>query len=244
MSSTRIIRKAALTALLAASLASCGGDSGAFDDGVNMTGHYNGNFTLSGQPEEEARLLVDSDGRFVLFSLPYLYFGEVRTHGNTFTAEADTYSFDSGFANGSDSTMSGAVGSNQGISGTFSGGGLGGVFGFNYSGFLSTLPTSMDIFTGSHPSFTTVGDTGSVSGTITLLANGNFSATYGNGCTMEGQVAVREVDGNLYSFSAELTSCPTNGTVRGMGYRNDEQELRLYGRVGDQPVLLSFEYLD
>jgi hypothetical protein len=236
MTPTQSARTSLCTTLLAATLVSCGGDSGAFDDGVDMTGFYTGNFTPEGTDLDEARLMVDSDGRFVLFTMPYLYVGELRTSGNSFTAKADAFSFYPGFANGSDTTMSGSV-SGKVVTGTFAGGGLSGSLSLAYSTGITSIPTATDTFTGSHPSSMNLGESYYATGTITALPDGSFAADYGDGCTVDGQISVRVADRNLYGFAAQAKGCATNGSVRGgLGYQTFDGELLLYGSVGNTPV--------
>lgn len=236
MTPNQAARTTLCTTLLAATLVSCGGDSGAFDNGVDMTGHYAGTVTLGGVPYSESRMLVDGEGHFVLNSWPYLLVGDIRTSDNTFTAKADAFSFEPGFANGSNSTVSGSK-SGTLVSGTFTGGSLSGSVSLGNS-TAGSIPTSIDAFTGSHSGFMNLGHANYYdAGTITVLSDGTFTADYGGGCIVEGQLSVRVVDGNLYGFTATLEGCGANGTVRGgLGYQSFDGELILYGRLGNVPV--------
>lgn len=235
--------KALPCALLFGLLAACGGDEepGAFDEGVDMSGLYFGNLVGDDAGATSARLIVEEDGNFYLFTLLDLYIGHLRTDGTSFTANATGYSFDLSFPDGSEFDFQGIAEEEGSVEGAYTGNGASGTLSLEYGVGVSNLPASLAVLQGAHDSSTTVRDADAVTGSLSVQSDGDFIATYAGGCAIDGAITVREADGNIYGWSAQLSGCASNGAAEGIGYRTLEDQVRLYGTIGGMAVMIYFD---
>ncbi len=238
--STRIARFAPQLAL-AGLLAACGGGggSGGFDDGADVSGIWFGSVDVDGGAQDVgAVLIVRSNGTIYLDTQLALLIGDAETQDNAFSAEADGYSYQDDFADGSDFSLSGTVTAGTVLAGAVSGAGISGTYTFTYDAELSTLAAALPDIAGTYESELSLGDS-STAIDVTIEADGDLTASGGGGCMLDGSVKVLASADNLYEWQADVTGCAVNGSAKGIGFRQDGGGFYFVGKLAGGAIYFS-----
>jgi hypothetical protein len=213
------MRRAAGLLAIAGVLASCGGGAAiGFHGGLDGSGIWVGSLRVDfTDSEEPSVLIVRQNGEFYLDSNLFLQKGGARTGGAAFSGEAEGHAYASGPEDGTGFSLGGNLVARSGLRGAFSSARRSGTFRYAWNAALSTLPASLPAIAGIHNAQVWVRDT-AANGTVSILANGDFSATSSAGCSLNGRVAVLDPEHNLYRWSAKLTDCAVNGPASGVGF--------------------------
>jgi hypothetical protein len=158
--------------------------------------------------------------------------GEAATRGNAFTADADGYSYQVDFPEGSEFSLNAVVNERASIMGSFAGSARSGIYQFEYNSRMSTQAAAVQLIAGTY-----YGSTGRIrdntaSITVTIGQFGDLRIDTGGSCTLTGTVEVLDSPRNLYQWSGTMAGCPINGNAGGIGFGQDGPEGRGFHFVG------------
>jgi hypothetical protein len=208
--------------VLAGVAGGCGGGGdddeggGGFGGGADASGIWLGNIDVDGGPQNvNAVLIVRSNGTVYMDTDIGLLVGTGQTSGNAFTAGTDGYSYNLGFPDGADFSLTGTVATGDSLTGAFSGAGQSGTFDFDFNTALSALPAALPTVAGTYSAELAIrDDVTPVS--VTIESDGDMTGS-GGGCSLTGKVNVLDSTRNVYSWNATLTGCEANGSASGIG---------------------------
>lgn len=224
----------ACSVLLASCFGSIGdGERNGFEHGVDASGIWFGTIDVDGEAQNIGAVLIAApDGTMYLDSTVGMLVGEAGTHGNAFIADADGYSYQLDFPDGSEFSLNAVVNERASILGSFAGSARSGIFQFEYNSRLSTQAAAVQLIAGTY-----YGSTGRIrdntaSITVTIGQFGELAIDTGGSCTLLGTVAVLDSPRNLYRWEGVMSGCPINGNAAGIGIGQDGPEGRGFHFVG------------
>jgi hypothetical protein len=206
--------------VLAGVAGGCGGgdddEDGGFGGGADASGIWSGTIDVDGGPQNvAAMLIVRSNGTVYMDTDIGLLVGSGQTSGNAFTAGTDGYSYNLGFPDGADFSLTGTVAAGDSLTGAFSGAGQSGTFEFDFNTALSALTAALPTVAGTYAAELSIrDDVTPVS--VTVEPDGDLIGS-GGGCTLTGKVSVLDSARNIYSWNATLAGCEANGSASGIG---------------------------
>jgi hypothetical protein len=121
------------------------------------------------------------------------------------------------------------------LTGKWSGGTGGGSMRFRHEGEVSRQPTSLSVLASTYDGELWVG-TATQPASITIAADGSFTASSSSGCTASGTVGVADAARNRYQWTATISGCANNGAASGSGFMIGDYSVYLSGTLPGAPV--------